>query len=93
MMGLDENEADPFEGDIGQMELDLLNENVDGEEKQIDIRMFIDLDEDNENKYNINVNEVFERQDTSMQFYIDVSTRVLRHSPLYFSLKSATTIT
>ena len=59
-MGLDDNLDDPFaEGDIGQMELDMLNENIDNEENAIPIRMFLDLDEDNKNAYNLNVNELF----------------------------------
>ena len=55
-MGLDDNNDDPFGGeDIEQNELDRLND----EENQTQIRMFVDLDEDNQNVNNVNVNELF----------------------------------
>lgn len=41
----------------------MLNENLENEEKCIPIRMFLDLDEDNQNEYKININELFERED------------------------------
>lgn len=53
----------------------MMNEgvNLDGEEKTIPIRMFIDMDEDDPNENKIDCNLLFQRSDTSMQFFIDVS--------------------
>jgi hypothetical protein len=63
-MGLDDQPAgngfdfDDGNGDIGQMELEMLNEvgNIDGEEKTIPIQMFIDMDEDDPNENKIDCN-------------------------------------
>lgn len=55
-MGLDDNNDDPFGGgDLEQNELDRLND----DENQTSIRMFVDLDEDFQNKDKININELF----------------------------------
>ena len=78
-MGLDDQPGNGFDfddgNDIGQMELEMMNEgvNIDGEEKTIPIRMFIDMDEDDSNELKIDCNLLFERSDPSMQFFIDVS--------------------
>ena len=66
-MGLEDQGANGFNfdadgnGDIGQMELEMLNEvgNIDGEEKTIPIQMFIDMDEDDPNENKIDCNELF----------------------------------
>ena len=67
MMGLDDTPSNNILGnkigedfdDIGQNELDALD-NYD-EQKSIPIRMFIVMDEDDRNSKNINVNSLFAR--------------------------------
>lgn len=54
LMGL---EGDMENNDIEQMEMDMMN---DGGQK-IQIKMFIDMDEDDKNEKNININELFKR--------------------------------
>jgi hypothetical protein len=64
-MGLDDQPGNGFDfendNDIGQMELEMLNEvgNIDGEEKTISIRMFIGMDEDDLNENKIDCNLLF----------------------------------
>lgn len=55
----------------------MMNEgvNLDGEEKTIPIRMFIDMDEDDPNENKIDCNLLFQRSDTSMQFFIDLKIK------------------
>lgn len=43
----------------------------DGGQK-IPIRMFVDMDEDDDNSYNIQINEFFKRDDPALQFYVDL---------------------
>ena len=39
--------------------------------------MFIDMDEDDKNENNVNINEMFKRDDPKLQFYVDVSSQNL----------------
>ena len=68
MMGLDEGMGG--NDDLTQMEMDMMN---DGGQK-ISIRMFIDIDEDDDNSLKIQINDLFKRADPKLQFYVDVST-------------------
>lgn len=66
-MGL---EGDGMQNDeLTQMEMDMMNAGG----QKIQIRMFIDMDEDDGNEKNININEMFKRTDPKLQFYVDVS--------------------
>ena len=67
LMGL---EGDGMQNDeLTQMEMDMMNAGG----QKIQIRMFIDMDEDDGNEKNININEMFKRTDPKLQFYVDVS--------------------
>ena len=72
-MGLEEdNQMD----ELTAMEMDMLEGNVAGEAAQdakIKIRVFINLDEDDKNDKEINLNEMFNRTDLKMPFFVDVS--------------------
>ncbi len=67
LMGL---EGDGMQNDeLTQMEMDMMNAGG----QKIQIRMFIDMDEDDGNEKNININEMFKRTDPKPQVDGDVS--------------------
>jgi hypothetical protein len=72
-MGLEEdNQMD----ELTAMEMDMLEGNAAGEAAQdtkIKIRVFINMDEDDKNEKEINLNDMFNRTDLKMPFFVDVS--------------------
>ena len=71
-MGLEEDQVD----ELTAMELEMLQGNVAGEapiDTKIKIRVFINMDEDDNNQKNIDLNHIFKRTDLEKPFYVDVS--------------------
>ena len=54
-----------------------LDGGLGGEQKakdsKIKIKVFINMDEDDDNKHGLDLNDLFKREDTTMPFYVDVS--------------------
>lgn len=72
-LGLAEDEP---EDELTAMEREIAQGNVEGETQQdakIKIRVFINMDEDDDNALNINLNDLFERTDLEKPFFVDVS--------------------
>jgi len=55
------------------MELDGLGAAEEAKDTTIKIRVFICMDEDDDNKHGVDLNDLFKRIDTSMPYYVDVS--------------------
>lgn len=56
------------------MGLDMgLEGDEEAKDSKIKIRVFINFDEDDDNKYDINLNELFKREDLTLPYYVDVS--------------------
>ena len=76
-MGIDnENE------DLMALEDELINAGAAGKpavEEKINVSVFINFDEDDDNEKNIDLNSLFKREDASKQFYISVSLISLRY--------------
>ena len=55
-----------------------LDGGLGGEQKakdsKIKIKVFINMDEDDDNKHGLDLNDLFKREDTTMPFYVDVSS-------------------
>lgn len=75
LMGLNTQNNNNDLDDLTKMEMEMMNaENENGAEaNMIQIRMFIDMDEDDGNALNIDTNELFKRDDMTLQYYVDVS--------------------
>lgn len=56
------------------MGLDMgLEGDEEAKDSKIKIRVFINFDEDDDNKYNIDLNDLFKRVDKTLPYYVDVS--------------------
>jgi hypothetical protein len=92
-MGLEEDNQDVDE--LTAMEMDMLEGNVAGETAQdtkIMIRVFIDMDEDDKNEKEIKFNDMFNRTDLKMPFFVDVS-QTLKSFIAFYRFKFRTTST
>ena len=69
-MGLEGNNN----GDMMGLDLGLVDDE-EAKETKIKVRVFINFDEDDDNKYNIDLNDLFKREDASLPFYVDVSAQ------------------
>jgi hypothetical protein len=53
-----------------------LDGGLGGEQKakdsKIKIKVFINMDEDDDNKHGLDLNDLFKREDTAMPFYVDI---------------------
>jgi len=53
-----------------------LDGGLGGEQKakdsKIKIKVFINMDEDDDNKHGLDLNDLFKREDTTMPFYVDI---------------------
>lgn len=58
-------------GDLMGLDLGLVDDE-EAKESKIKIRVFINFDEDDDNKYNIDLNDLFKREDTTLPYYVDV---------------------
>ena len=67
-MGLEGNNN----GDMMGLDLGLVDDE-EAKETKIKVRVFINFDEDDDNKYKIDLNDLFKREDASLPFYVDVS--------------------
>ena len=60
-----------------------LDGGLGGEQKakdsKIKIKVFINMDEDDDNKHGLDLNDLFKREDTAMPFYVDVSSIFIIH--------------
>ena len=66
-------------GDMMGLDLGLVDDE-EAKESKIKIRVFINFDEDDDNKYNIDLNDLFKREDTTLPYYVDVSKLKINNS-------------
>jgi hypothetical protein len=76
-MGIDDdNQVD----ELTAMEMEMMKGNIDSDaiqDTKIKIRVFINMDEDDDNELGIDLNNLFQRNDQDKPFYVDVSINTL----------------
>lgn len=67
-----------------------LDGGLGGEQKakdsKIKIKVFINMDEDDDNKHGLDLNDLFKREDTTMPFYVDVSSLFIINFLFFYPL-------
>lgn len=67
--------------ELTAMEMDMLEGNVAGEaakDTKIKVRMYINMDEDDNNEKGVNINDQFKRSDMDKPFFVDVSKNMIK---------------